>query len=513
MSQDTKKSKRTILYATHDILAGSLAVRLKCEGNNVLVFEEIGSKTLEGLLEKKPFDELDSYIEILDKENDLIVFEDCDFKDKAVGLRKKGYNVIGGSDNTSRMESDRILGGKIAEIIGMKVPKMHKIKTLKEGIQFIRDNPKRYVMKQQGKIDCIKGLNYAAKLENGKDLIDQMNFLDSIWVEGLKQDFVLQELVEGHEIAMGAYWNGKEFMKDEDGDEVCEMNFEHKSLVAGDRGQATGEMFTLIQFQKAKDCKLFQDTLEKLRPALLTQDYRGCVDINTLINDEGVHFLEFTNRFGSPATSGHLALMKGRWGDFLYAMARGEQINFKFDPRWLIVAMLVTSPFPSGNDDNIRRIITKKYEKNPPKNDTERRELLETRLTDSMGLLVQFKEKLTPEEMMRVNLDYVYLNHTEIRVSNSIGYAITVSGIGNTPKEAGESAENLLKKVILSKSFFRSDWTSHYDRSREDLEKWGYLVSNEQREKEKSEKEAAMNKKNEEKRKEIRGKIKKIVYA
>ena len=508
-------STRTILYVTHDLLAGSLAIKLKEEGNNVIVFEEDGLKTLQGLVEKQPMDKLGKYVKKLDKEKDLIIFEDCEWGDTPVKLRADGFNVIGGSKNTDRMESNRKLGGKVAEIIGMKVPKIHKIKSLKEGIQFIKDNPARYAQKQEGKIDGIKGLNYIAKLDDGKDLIDQMEWLQNHFPEGLKQDFILQDFVPGREVAMGAYWNGKEFMKDKDGDEVCEFNLEHKALVNDDKGKATGETFTLIQFQKAKYCKLFQETLEKLRPALLTMDYRGCVDINSLIDDKGeVNFLEFTNRFGSPATSGHLPLMKGKWGNFLYAMSRGEQINFEFNPDWLIVALLVTSPYPSGNDVKIKNIIEQKYEKTPPKNDEERKELLEARLTDSEDLIVQFKEKLTDEEMKMVNLDYVYKEGENLRVSNSIGYALTVNGIGKTPQEAGDNAEKLLKKFVLAGGFWRNDWTCHYDKYKSDLTKWGYLeptaVDKKAIEDKKKEED---NKVKETKRKQIREKLKQKVYA
>jgi len=304
---------RTILYATNDLLAGSLAIKLKEEGNDVIIFEKSGLKTLEGLVRKEPFDQLGKFIKKLDKEKDLIVFEDCGFGDVPVMLREKGYNVIGGSSDTAKMESNRKIGGKIAEIVGIKVPKMHRVKSLKEGIQFIKDNPGRYCLKQEGEIlDSIKGLNSISKLSDGKDLIDQMEWLDNMWVSGLRQDFILQDFVEGYEVAMGAYWNGKEFMKDKDGDEICEWNMEHKKLAVGDRGTATGELFTLIRFCKAKNDKLFQETLEKLKPALLTLNYKGCVDINTIISNGEVHFLEFTNRFGSPATSGHLPLMKGK---------------------------------------------------------------------------------------------------------------------------------------------------------------------------------------------------------
>ena len=109
---------RTILYITTDLLAASLPIRLKEEGNNVIVFEEADMKTLQGLVEKQPYSKIKDYVSKLDKEKDLIVFEDCDNGDRPLELRKLGYNVVGGTSQTDKMEKNRILGGKVAEMAG-----------------------------------------------------------------------------------------------------------------------------------------------------------------------------------------------------------------------------------------------------------------------------------------------------------------------------------------------------------------------------------------------------------
>ena len=65
---------RTILYVTKDLLCSALPIKLKAEGENVIVFEKENLKTLEGFVEKQPFSKLKDYILKLDKEKDLIVY-------------------------------------------------------------------------------------------------------------------------------------------------------------------------------------------------------------------------------------------------------------------------------------------------------------------------------------------------------------------------------------------------------------------------------------------------------
>jgi phosphoribosylamine-glycine ligase len=242
---------------------------------------------------------------------------------------------------------------------------------------------------------------------------------------------------------------------------------EHKALMAGDMGISTGETFTLMKYMKAKDCKLFQETLGKLTDILKKIDFVGDADANCIIDEKGAHFLEFTMRFGSPATSSQIAIHKTKWGEFLKACADKKDISFEYDPRWCIVAWLFTPPFPHS-------VGNLKVNENP-KNKDEMKDLLEHRLSNTEDLVVDFKEKLTPEELNNVHLEYVYYKDGQIRLANSSGYVFTITGQGDTPKEAGEATAKLLKKILVPKGFYRNDFTSHYDRSKKDLIKWGYL--------------------------------------
>ena len=449
---------------SHDILCPPLLLELQKEGADVLLSEKEKSKTLEGTIKRG-----------VHKNPDLVIFDDVGFKDEPVEMRKKGIPTVGGNLKSDAMELDRIKGIKIAQLMGIKTPRTESFDNFEDMIKFIKENPARYIMKQEKLLDGIKGMNFASKKDDSSDLLERIEWLKERWVDGLVPTFVIQQFIEGREIACGSYFNSNEFMKDKNGNEICEENFETKPLCAGDLGQATGEMYTLLRYRLASESLLFKETLDKAREVLTKIGFIGDVDANCIVNKEGVWILEWTMRFGSPASSGQIAIHKTKWSEFLLAMAKGEQVDFEYDPRWTIIAWIVTPPFPYAEGDKIKNLIEEKYKKNPPKNTDEKKDLLESRLMDSLDVVLDFKEQPTKEELENIHPEYVYYKNGKIRLANSGGYGITVSGQGETVKEAGEKTEKLLKKILLPSRLWRNDFGAHYFESRKDLIKWGYL--------------------------------------
>ena len=136
---------------------------------------------------------------------------------------------------------------------------------------------------------------------------------------------VIEEKVNGHEVSMAMYWDGKKFIQ------TVATN-EHKNLWRGNRGVLTPEMGTLVWYDPTDRWQEFFDSL-LLSPTAqkLLKDYRGFIDINTIIDHNGDLFpLEFTCRYGVPQTDIMTALMKGdstrqtHYGEFLLGVANGD---------------------------------------------------------------------------------------------------------------------------------------------------------------------------------------------
>ena len=447
-----------ILYTTIDFLCPDLARVLKIEGNDlVLAQKDSDPDILKGTLKRIPYakrlDNLAQY--------DLVINDDNNNFD-AVEARKLGVPAIGGDDKIKKMELDRKLASNIAKACGLLVPEVVEVKDLEDAKNIIKERGGKWVLKQQGKLDGVKGLNYVAKMENSEDVIAHIENLQEKWVSEVKQDFILQEKIEGYEMAIGSFWNSKTFQTDKDGNEVCEENWEHKSLFPGNLGQATGEQFTVQRVMKASDSKLFKETLDKIRPALLKTDFRGDFDINSIVTEKGAYFLEFTPRMGVPAQSGLMSIQKTKWSDFLLRVAKGEPTELEYDPRWCIVSWLYTSPFPAIHEEKETKGSV--FEK------------ITNNIANSKGIKVLFKEELTKEDWKNLHFDAVKFDGKDILVANSDGFILTACGLGETVDEAGDKVEKLLKKICVPKGFWRNDFhDTNYHHAKKDLIKWGYL--------------------------------------
>ena len=101
--------------------------------------------------------------------------------------------------------------------------------------------------------------------------------------------FQLQRRVSGVEVAVGGFFNGKNFIY------PINVNFEHKKLFPGDIGPPTGEMGTAMFWSGPINYSI--NTLLKMEPVLASEGYVGYIDLNCIVNNNGIYPLEFTSRF------------------------------------------------------------------------------------------------------------------------------------------------------------------------------------------------------------------------
>lgn len=224
--------QKKFLFVSIDALIGDIAWQVIKEGHSAKYFIEAPEEkeVADGFVPK--VDNWESEVDWAD----VIVFDDVLGQGaKAKKLREEGKFVIGGTPYTDRLEDDRAFGQEELKKAGVPIIPYKEFTSFDDAINFVRENPGRHVIKPSGEAQNIKGLLFVGEEEDGKDVIQVLEDYQRAWKKKIHV-FQLQKRVSGVEIAVGAFFNGKEFVY------PINVNFEHKKLFPGDLGPSTGEM-------------------------------------------------------------------------------------------------------------------------------------------------------------------------------------------------------------------------------------------------------------------------------
>ncbi len=425
---ETKK----FLFVSLISLSGDLAWKIKKEGHEVKIHVENKSDAdvYDGILDK--VEKWEDHIDWAD----VIVFDDVGFGNVADKLRKKGKLVVGGSVYTDRTEEDREFGQEEMKKAGMNTLSSSNFDDFDTAIDFLKNNPGRYVFKPNGSAGNEKNLLFIGEEEDGKDIIEILEHNKTIWAKKIK-GFQLQKFVAGVEVAAGGFFNGHKFVY------PININFEHKKLFPGERGPFTGEMGTLMYWSYSN--AIFWETLAKMETVLAESRYVGYFDINCIVNGRGIYPLEFTARFGYPTISVQMEGITEPMGEFLYKLAKGEDFELKVKKGFQVGVVIAIPPFPFTS----QRIFS---------------------IYKDSSIL--FKNSNNTEG---IHIGDVKIVDGDFKLAGESGYALVVTGAGITVDEARKQAYNRIKNIRLQDMFYRVDIGTRWYLDSDKLQSWGYV--------------------------------------
>jgi len=318
-----------------------IAQRIIQEGHKVNFYINDKDKRAvgEGLLQKsKVTDELVSngkcnlgiLKQLLKPEPDCIVMDMVGegFGDIAAALGKT-YPLVGGSKWGNRVELDRLYGNKFMKVSGINTPGTYAFKDYKKAISFVEETNKTYVYKPSG--NQATTTTYVS--EGADDMIGMLEYYS-----GIKEDFELQEKVEGIEVSTELWFNGHEVLG-------VNHTMEEKRMMEGNLGPQAGCMGSAVWLGTTKS-RLYKEGIGRLVSALKKVDYRGPIDLNTIVTKDKLYGLEFTARFGYNAIFILLEMYKGRVNELMYGVAAGVKIPMNFRANWGIGIDLSVPPYP-----------------------------------------------------------------------------------------------------------------------------------------------------------------------
>ncbi len=283
-------------------------LRLLAEGNRCdyyLLEKDYTRRVLRGLIPEPIFEPPDSW-----KQYDLVIFDGNSDGELADSIRKE-TPVIGSSALSCRLEDDRLFGLEVMEACGIDVPRYEMFDSPERARAFLAENPDRYVYKPsqpegRGDLDC--SITYVSHSAS-----DMERALDRLFEESKGAPFVLQKFVEGIEVSTEAWFDGFQF-------HFINGTLEEKKFLAGNLGQNVGCAGNSV-WPYNNVPQVFSRGLGRMREWLRDHNYRGMIDLNTIVTRQIAYGLEFTPRFGYLASPTLLNLIEMPLAEFLLQFA------------------------------------------------------------------------------------------------------------------------------------------------------------------------------------------------
>jgi phosphoribosylamine--glycine ligase len=190
---------------------------------------------------------------------------------------------------------------------------------------------------------------------------------------------------------------------------------------------------------------IFEKTLKKMESILRKEAYVGCIDINCIVNNNGIYPLEFTCRFGHPQISIQRIGMNVQIGKFFYDLAMGNKADFKAKMGFQVGVLIVVPPFPFKDAKTFNSF--------------------------SRDAVIVFKTKnyagMHPQDVRLINGEWL--------ITGSQGIALLVTGNGTTMKEAQKQAYSRIQNVTVPNMYYRKDIGDRWIEDGDKLRSWGYL--------------------------------------
>ena len=369
---------------------------------------------------------------------DVVVFDDVlGMGEMAEELRQAGKRVIGGSPYTDRLEDDRAFGQQELKAAGVTIIPHENFTSFDDAMEFVKKNPNRYVIKPSGEAQNVKRRLFVGEEDDGEDVVRMLEAYKRAFSEEIKV-FQLQKRVSGVEMAVGAFFNGREFVT------PINVNFEHKKLFPGNIGPPTGEMGTSM-FWSAPN-RIFNLTLKKMESKLAQEGYVGYIDLNCIVNGNGIYPLEFTSRFGYPTIMIQQEGMTTPIGQFFYDLASGAEPKLRVKSGFQIGVRIVVPPFPFDDDATFDSF--------------------------SRNATIVFKKGVAPEE---VHIEDVKQVNGQWLVAGTSDVVLVVVGLGPTMKQARAQAYSRIKNITIPNMYYRDDIGERWFEDHDKLHTWGYL--------------------------------------
>jgi phosphoribosylamine---glycine ligase len=260
--------------------------------------------------------------------------------------REHGAKVAFGSALMDKLEGDREYSQQVFDFCNISTPFQQQFSDWDSAISFIKSTKDRLVFKPEG---SMSGNVPSFVAKDNEELLSSIEHFKAL-VGSAQPEFTLQQYIDGTCLSTEGYFDGQQFIG-------FVHTIERKHFMEGDIGPSGGCVGNLVWPAHRED-PVVEHTVLALEGFLRERSYIGTIDINAVINEEGIWALEFTPRFGYDAfPTTLLALYTGEFGDFLYRMASSAGGTLDVAERFGAGVRLTIPPWPSEKFGTPNRYI------------------------------------------------------------------------------------------------------------------------------------------------------------
>lgn len=309
--------------------------RIELEGNEVGLYidDKIYKNVFNGLLRK-----VDNPDDFIDKDT-IIIFDMSGFGNIADNYRNSNHLVFGASKFCDNLEHDRNFGFDVMKTAGIKIPDYKEFKSFSDGINYVMESGKKLVFKPNGSMPC--KLTYCA--EDAAQMEVYLKFIEKKFKKHI-DSFILQDFIEGVIVSSEFFCSNGELVWPPN------HTVEVKKVMNGDLGPSTGCSGNITWPALTK---IIEEGIYKAKDFIKKQNYTGQIDLNSVVNEDGVFGLEWTPRFGYDATPTYLALLKEDTGKVFSDLCRGDMQVMPINDIYAGSVRLTIPPYPLEPDEPI----------------------------------------------------------------------------------------------------------------------------------------------------------------
>lgn len=357
------------------------------------------------------------------EEDEIVIFDSSSFGEEADRYRRKGIKVFGASGFHDKLENSRNFGLEFMQECGIDIPDTYQFKSTEFGkaFDFLNSPPnegERFVFKPSG--DLPSHLTYVG--EDSDELTEYMHFVEGHYGKEIK-DFVLQKFVEGA-LVSSEFWMGPGgFIR------PANQTIELKKFMNDDLGPSTGCSGNLVW--RCDDSKILERGILRAEKKLVNNGFVGPIDLNTIVNENGVFGLEWTPRFGLDAMPSFIQLIKQDIGGLISDIVKGQTKEMK-----------VSYDFAAGV-----RLSIPPYPLEPPK----------AKLVQEVQPNLHIPLDLPEEYEKNYYLYEVMVHEGELVHSDGTGVIAVVSCTDQDSKKAFAKSYEILEEICIPEKQYRTD--------------------------------------------------------